>query len=193
MPCARSRSTRCVPRKPAPPVTTVFIGLSVATSLARSTGLRSNLRSPQPVDPPHPARAVRRVPGDRARDSLFPRDLGLPAGLALELLVTDPKREHVARSRAVAMLYRDQPAPGGPVTFSLADLEDLLGPVRHRDVLALPVNVEIARDSVSGDHQVPAHPVGAEAKIAKRLEITELDLLALERLGDDRPGDVARV
>src|SRR5664280_3334836 len=100
MPWPCNRSTRCAPRKPAPPVTTVFMGVSVATSAVRSTGLRSDLRLSQPIDSSQPALAVRRVPGDRARDALFPRHLGLPAGLALELLVADPKRQHVACARA---------------------------------------------------------------------------------------------
>ena len=38
-----------------------------------------------------------------------------------------------------------------------------------------------------------ADAVGAEAEVAQRLELPELDALALERLRDDRPGDVARV
>src|SRR5664280_3718964 len=193
MSCARNRSTRCVPRKPAPPVTTVFIEVTATTLAARLTKTPSCTRPLQPVDATDPALAVGRVPGNRARDSLFPRHLRLPARLALELLVTDPERQHVARTRAEALLYRDQLAPGRPVTLRLADLEDLLGPVPHRDVLALPVDIEIAGDSVSGDGQVPAHPVGAKAEIAQRLEIAELDLLALERLSDDRAGDVTRI
>jgi hypothetical protein len=40
---------------------------------------------------------------------------------------------------------------------------------------------------------VAAHAVGAETEVAHRVELAELDALALERLRDDRPGDVARV
>src|SRR5439155_19662500 len=74
-----------------------------------------------------------------------------------------------------------------------ANAEDELGPVAHRDVLALSVDVEVAGDSACRDHQMPADAVGAEAEVAHRLELAELDGLARERLRDDRPGDVARV
>jgi hypothetical protein len=40
---------------------------------------------------------------------------------------------------------------------------------------------------------VAANPVRAEAEVAQRLEVSELYRLARERLGDDRPGHVARV
>src|SRR5664280_1044553 len=148
MPWARNRSTRCVPRKPAPPVTTVLMGVSVATSAARSIQLRSKLRLPEPIDSSQPALSVRRVPGDRPRDAFFPRHLGLSTGLTLELLVADAKRQYVARARPEAMRYGCQSAPSGPVTIRFADLDDLLGPVLHRDVLALSVDVEIAGDSM---------------------------------------------
>ena len=44
-----------------------------------------------------------------------------------------------------------------------------------------------------GDGQVAADAVGAEAEVAQRLERAQLHVLALERLRDDRPRDVARV
>ena len=127
------------------------------------------------------------------QDSLVPAHLRLPAGLAVQLLVADAEGHHLGRARAVARLGRDHVPAGGPEAVRLADLDDLLRPVRHRDVLALPVDVDVAGDALRGDGQVAAHAVGAEAEVAQRVELAELDLLALERLRDDRPGHVARV
>ena len=89
-PSRSSRSTRCEPRNPPPPVTRT-----------RAHVLRRQRRARrQPVDAADPALAVLRVPADRAQHALLPRDLRLPAGLAGELLVADAERHHVARARA---------------------------------------------------------------------------------------------
>ena len=44
-----------------------------------------------------------------------------------------------------------------------------------------------------GNRQVPPHAVRAKTEVPHRLKLAELDSLSLERLGDDRPRDVARV
>ncbi len=120
------------------------------------------------------------------------RDLRLPARLAVELLVADAERHHIGRARPEASLGRDDVATA-PVPQLLAGLEDHLGPVGHRDVLALAVDVEVARDAVGRDGEVAADAVGAEAEVAHRVELAELDRLAGERLRDDRARHVARV
>src|SRR5581483_9229744 len=96
--------------------------------------------------PADPAVAVVGVPGDRAGDSFFPAHLRRPAGLALELLVADAQRDDLARTRPVAALDADKLAAGRPVALLLADAQDQLGPVLHRGVLALPVDVHVAGD-----------------------------------------------
>ena len=82
---------------------------------------------------------------------------------------------------------------GGPVAVLLAEAQDRLRPVAHRDVLALPVDVDVAGAALGRDGEVAADPVRAEAEVAHRLQVAELDRLAGERLRDDRAGDVARV
>src|SRR5581483_5255126 len=133
----------------------------------------------QPVDAPDPLVAVRRVPRDRAADALVPVDLRFPAGLAVQLVEADTEGHHLARSRAEARRRRHELAAGGPEASLLADAEDARGPVGHRGVLALAVDVDVAGDAVRGDRQVAADAVGAEAEVAQRLERAQLDLLPL--------------
>ena len=117
----------------------------------------------------------------------------MPAGLATKLLEPDAQRHHLAGSGPEAFGDAYELPAGRPVAVLLADAEDQLGPVAHGDVLALAVDVDVARDSVQRDHQVAAHAVGAEAEVAHRLQLAELDMLANEGLCDDRAGDEARV
>src|SRR5205814_381632 len=119
--------------------------------------------------------------------------LRLPAGLTLQLLVAHAQGDDLARAGAVTAGHADELAARGPVALFLADAENQLGPVAHRDVLALPVDVDVAGDPARGDGQVPADAVRAEAEVAQRLELAELDPLADERLRDDRARDEARV
>ncbi len=80
-----------------------------------------------------------------------------------------------------------------PVAGLLAHAENEVSPVAHRDVLALAVDVDVARHAVGGDREMAADAVRAVAEVAERLELPELDALPLERLRDDRPRDEARV
>ena len=64
--------------------------------------------------------------------------------------------------------------------------------VTYLRTLQQPVTASVG-DPTRGDRQVPTHSVGAEAEVAHRLELAELDGLAGECLRDDRPRDVARV
>src|SRR5206468_5880190 len=100
-----------------------------------------------PIDAADPAVAVGRVPVDRSRHALLPGNLGLPAGLAVELVVADPQREHVARTRPEAVGGADDLALG-PVPLLLAHAKDQSRPVGHRDVLALAIDVEVAGDAL---------------------------------------------
>ena len=129
----------------------------------------------EPVDAAEPAVAVLGVPADRAQHALLPRDLRLPAGLARQLLVADAERHHLARARPEARRRRHDLAVAGPEAVLLADAEDQVDPVAHRDVRALPVDVDVAGDAVRGDGEVAADAVGAEAEVAQRLELAELD------------------
>src|SRR5207245_2614455 len=92
----------------------------------------------------------------------------------------------------VALGCRDD-LPSLPVTAVAPDAQDQLGPVAHRDVPPLAVDVEISGDAARGHHQMAAHAVGAEAEVAHRIELSELDRLAGESLRDDRAGHIARV
>ena len=112
--------------------------------------------------------------------------------LAVQLLVADAQRHHLARSRAHAQRRRHDLAVA-PVALLAADAQDERRPSPHRDVLALAVDVDVAGDAFRGDGEVAANAVGAEAEVAQRLERAELDRLALERLRDDRARHVARV
>src|SRR4029077_19385582 len=124
---------------------------------------------------------------------LLPAHRRLPAGIAVQLLVADPQGHHLALAGAVARFRRDHMPSGRPEAVLLSRADDQVAPVAHRDVLALPVHVDVARDALRGNGQVAADAVGAEAEVAQWIELTELDLRPLERLGDDRPGDVAWV
>ena len=75
---------------------------------------------------------------DRLQDAFLPRDLRLPARLAVELLVADAERHHVGGSGAEARRRRHDLAVVGPVAVLAADPKDQVGPVRHRDVLPCP-------------------------------------------------------
>src|SRR5262249_7840460 len=141
-----------------------------------------------PVHAACPAVAVVRVPRDRAGHAFLPRHLRLPSRLALELLVADAERDHLARAGPVAAGETDQLAAGGPVAALLAYAEDQFGPVPHGDVFALPVDVHVARDAARRHGQVAPHAVRAEAEVPQRLELAELDARAHERLRDDRAG-----
>ena len=93
-----------------------------------------------------------------------------------QLLVPDAQRHHVARARA--MPSRGRRRSRGRRARSrarLADAEDQVDPVAHRDVLALAVDVDVARRAVRRDGQVAADAVGAETEVAQRLERAELD------------------
>jgi hypothetical protein len=111
----------------------------------------------------------------------------------VELLVADPERLDVGCAGTEPLLRRHDLAVVRPVPVLDARAQDQLGPVGHRDVLALAVDVDVAGDAVRGDREVPPDAVGAEAEVPQRLERSQLDLRPRERLGDDRPGDVARV
>ena len=154
-----------------------------------ATGRRLRI---EPVDSSDPALAVRRVPGDRLADALLPRHEGYPSGFPVQLVVADAEGLHVAGSGAVAL--RDaHDLTFGPVAVLGADPEDQACPVCHRDVVSLAVAVDVAGDAVDGDHQVAPDAIRAEAEVAHRLEVSELDDASLERLGDHRTREVARV
>src|SRR5262245_9080456 len=110
----------------------------------------------------------------------------------MQLLVADAQRHDLARAGAHPSGCRDDLALA-PVALLSTDGEDEIRPLLHRDVLSLAIDVKIAGNAFRGDHQMAAHPVGAEAEVAQRLERTELDGLALERLRDDRARDVAGI
>ena len=131
-PSASRRSTRCEPRKPPPPVTRIF--------------MRERASAIEPVDAADPARRGSRRTSDRPRDAFLPGDLRLPAGLAVQLLVADAQRHHLARARAGTRSASVTISRAGPVALLPPDAEDQLGPVAHRDVLALPVDVDVAGD-----------------------------------------------
>src|SRR5712691_1138312 len=101
----------------------------------------------KPVHPADPAIAVLRVPADRLQDPVLPPYARLPARLAGELLVAHAEREDIARARAIARHDRGEPPAGWPEAVVLADLEDELRPVAHRDVLPLAVDVDVAGDT----------------------------------------------
>src|SRR5439155_20243298 len=111
-----------------------------------------------------PLVAVRGVPGDRARDPFLPRDERLPARLAGELRVADAERHDVGHARPQPIGRGDDLAAGRPVALLLADAQDPLRPVAHRDVAPLAVDVDVARDAVRRDGEVAADAVGAEAE-----------------------------
>ena len=94
----------------------------------------------------------------------------------VQLLVADAQRHHVGRARAQPALVGHDVAVVAPEAVLLADAEDQVDPVGHRDVLALPVDVDVAGHAVRRDHQVAAHAVGAEAEVAERVERAQLDL-----------------
>src|SRR5919204_5979643 len=110
----------------------------------------------------------------------------------MQLLVADAQRHHLARAGPVAVGRRDDLAPI-PVALLATDAEDELGPLAHRDVLALPVHVQVAGNPARGDDEVPAYAVRAEAEVTHGLELSELDRLSRQCLRDDRARDVARV
>ena len=58
------------------------------------------------------------------QDALLPAHLRLPAGLAVQLLVADAERHHLARARAVARVGRDDVPAGRPEAVLLADADD---------------------------------------------------------------------
>src|SRR2546421_11460541 len=109
-----------------------------------------------PVDAADPAVTVAGVPGDRLCDSVLPGDARLPAGLAVQLLVAHAKGHHLARTGSVP-LRRGQDLASLPVALLAADAQDQVGPVTHRDVLPLAVDVEVARDPACRDHEASAH------------------------------------
>src|SRR5581483_595420 len=102
----------------------------------------------EPVDAADPAVAVRRVPADRAQDAFFPRDARRPAGFGGELVVADAQRHHVGDAGAETSFVDDDVAIAAPEAVLLAGLQDQLAPVAHRDVLALAVDVVVARDAL---------------------------------------------
>src|SRR5207247_1373494 len=83
-------------------------------------------------------------------------------------------------------------ATGGPVTLLFADPDDHFGPVAHGDVLPLPVHVEVTGYAVRRHREVAADAVRAEAEVAHRLELAQLDLGALGSQGEDPPRQVAK-
>src|SRR5262249_55554394 len=144
---------------------------------------RSRARSPgglpgQPIHAPDPPLAVGRVPGDRTAYALLPAHPWLPPGLLVQLVVADPQRDHLARTRAEAGGRRHDFAACGPEAGLLADPQDQLRPLVHRDVLALAVDIDVAGDAVRRHRQVTADAVGTEAEVTQRLQLPELDLLS---------------
>src|SRR6266513_1490897 len=105
--------------------------------------MRSIFQGWKPVDAADPAVAVLRVPVDRLLDAFLPGDDRVPAGLTVQLLVADAERHHVARAGAEAAWDGDDLALG-PVALLPAHAQDQSGPVGHRDVLALAVDVDVA-------------------------------------------------
>ena len=91
------------------------------------------------------ARGSPRTSGSCRSDAFLPGHAGLPAGLGRQLLVTDAQRHHLARPRPVPRRARDDLPARGPEALRLADAEDEVDPVAHRDVLALAVDVDVAR------------------------------------------------
>src|SRR5207253_681232 len=108
----------------------------------------------EPVDAADPALAVLRIPLDRAEDAFVPRHLRLPTCFRRELLVADTQRQHVARARPFAVLNRLDVAAVAPVSVLSPDTNDQVGPVAHRDVLSLAVDVDLAGRALPRDHQV---------------------------------------
>src|SRR6266540_6474081 len=137
--------------------------------------MRSIFQGWKPIHAADPALAVLRVPVDRLLDAILPGDERLPAGLAVQLLVADAESHHVARAGAEACGDGDDLALG-PVAPLLTDAQDQRGPVGHRDVLPLAVDVDVARRTVGGYGQVAADAVGAKAEVSQWLECAELDL-----------------
>src|SRR4029078_5431038 len=147
----------------------------------------------EPVDPSDPALAMLGIPLDRAQDALLPRYQRLPARLAVQLLVADAERHHVGDAGAEAGLVDDDVAVFGPEPALDTRAQDQVGPVGHRDVRALAVDVDVPGDSLRGDGEVAADAVGAEAEVAQRLARAAAYISARQRLRDDRAGHVARV
>src|SRR5262245_35069897 len=122
------------------------------------------------------------VPPDRPQHALLPAHLWLPPGLARQLLVADAEGHHVASPRPLPTLHRDDVPVVRPKPVLDTGADDQVGPVGHRDVLALTVDVDIAGGAARRDRQVAADAVGAEAEVAERFERAELDLRSGERL-----------
>ena len=132
-------------------------------------------------------RIVRRTPSSH---EIF----GCPAGLAMQLLVADAQRHHVGHARPEPLRIGDDMAVGRPEAVLGAGREDQVAPVGHRDVRALAVDVEVAR--------APRVPRRSDARGRRRCvkqksrsgsSAPSSTSGRVERLRDDRPGDVARV
>src|SRR5262249_50839629 len=132
----------------------------------------------EPVDAADPAVSVLGVPANRLQDAFLPRHARLPPRLRGELLVTDPECEDVAATGAEAGGDRVKVPVVRPVAVLGAEPDDELCPVAHRDVLALPVDIDVTRHALRSDCQVAADPVRAETEVAERFEIAELDRVA---------------
>ena len=108
-----SRSTRCEPRNPPPPVTRISRhAVCAGSGCSQSTRpiQRSRFSAYQWI--------VRRTPSSQL-------DLRLPARLAVQLLVADAERHHLARARPEARRrWRRPRAAGGPEAVLLAGAED---------------------------------------------------------------------
>ena len=98
-------------------------------------------------------------------DAFLPRDLRHPARLRRQLLVADAQRHHVACTGTEAERRRHDLAVVAPEAEFLACLEDQVGPRLHRDVLSLPVDVDVTGLAVCSHGQVATDAVGAEAEI----------------------------
>src|SRR4029077_1786171 len=115
------------------------------------------------------------VPADGLQDSVLPRHLRSPTRLAGELLVTHAEREDVARSGPEALGDLNEAPVRRPEPVLRSDPQDRLGPVAHRDVLALPVHVDVPGGSLRPHREMPTYAVRAVAEVTQGFEVAELD------------------
>ena len=150
----------------------------------------------EPVDAADPAVAVLRVPADRLQRRPPPSDtFGSQPVSRGQLLVADAQRHHLARAGAVAAFGRDD-LRGRPARSRAPRRRGGSASTqsRHRDVLALAVDVDVAgRCPCAATVRWPRTPSVQKQKSRSGSSWPSSIVLALERLRDDRAGHVARV
>ena len=112
----------------------------------------------------------------------------------VQLLVADAQRHHVGDAGPQALLRRDdRRGRRRPEAVLDADPEDQVGPVRHRDVLALAVDVDVAGTPLAATVRWPRTPSVQKQKSRSGSSAPSSISGRVERLRDDRAGHVARV